>query len=85
MIALYKPGNTHIIRGIPCISQRFKNSGLKQLLNDGWKVRPEDTIRDTANCSLSVGEIRKKARELKIKNYNRRPIDELLHEINNHQ
>ena len=44
MIALYKKGNTHTIRGIECEMGRFQNRELEARLNEGWKIKPEDLV-----------------------------------------
>lgn len=44
MLMLYRAGNTHKVRGIECEVGRFQNRSLKTLLDNGWKLRPEDTV-----------------------------------------
>lgn len=41
MIALYRKGDTHTIRGIQCEMQRFPNHQLHNMLNCGWSTSPE--------------------------------------------
>ena len=41
MIALYRKGNSHNVRGIVCEVGRFHSSKLKQRLLEGWVIDPK--------------------------------------------
>jgi len=43
-IALYKPGDTHEIRGVKCTMEVFEIWQLDSCLKDGWKKNPQDTL-----------------------------------------
>jgi hypothetical protein len=40
-IVLYKPGNTHVVRGIECEAGRFEVNELEYALSLGWKKSPK--------------------------------------------
>lgn len=43
-IALYKKGDTHVVRGVTCEMARFEINEMENALSLGWKKSPEDTI-----------------------------------------
>lgn len=81
MIVLYKKGNTHTVRGVACIAGRFYVEELEQALSDGWITNPAKLKRKQEK-KQGVTELRKKAKELGIKNYGRKSIEELKAEMN---
>ena len=44
MIALYRKGNTHVIRGVKCEMGRFETKRLQGCLNSGWVTNPQDLL-----------------------------------------
>ncbi|MEE9311618.1 MAG: hypothetical protein V3V10_04320 [Planctomycetota bacterium] len=44
MIALYRKGATHTIRGVTCEMGRFETKRLQSLLNSGWVTNPQDLL-----------------------------------------
>jgi hypothetical protein len=42
MIALYRPGDTHTVKGVKCKLGRFPNSELAVRLSEGWLTNVED-------------------------------------------
>lgn len=41
MIALYRKGATHTIRGVTCEMGRFETKRLQSLLDSGWVTNPQ--------------------------------------------
>jgi hypothetical protein len=41
-IVLYKPGNTHTVRGVECEAGRFEVNELENALSLGWKKDPKE-------------------------------------------
>lgn len=61
MIVLYKPGNIHTIRGVPCIREYFSPHDLEACLKQGWKQSPEETIEGVKENGVPVGEEKQNA------------------------
>lgn len=63
-IALYKPGHTHLIRGVHCEMRMFPNSKLQAALKAGWKADPNEVRAEAVKASdelANTAEKRKKA------------------------
>lgn len=45
MIALYKKGDTHKVRGIECTVARFEIIEMEDKLKEGWLKSPEELIK----------------------------------------
>lgn len=45
-IALYKKGNTHIIKGVECEMTLCQVSSLQNMLNAGWVANVKDLVED---------------------------------------
>ena len=56
MIALYKKGNTHKIRGVECEMGRFQNRELDARLKEGWKISPEELIQKRGRPKKEMNE-----------------------------
>jgi len=59
MIALYRKGNTHVIRGVKCEMGRFETKRLQGCLNSGWVTNPQDLLEvekvvEVVECSSDV-------------------------------
>lgn len=83
MLVLYKAGSTSLVRGVKCETKLVKVSQLQQALKEGWSTKLPGTSK-----AEPLKFIRKLAKDAKLKNYARRPLDELeaeLNEISNNQ
>lgn len=89
MIALYKEGDTHIVRGIACEILRCKARQLADKLNEGYVTTPEELYKkptkDEADANnsgkLSTNEIREAAKTAGIEDYNTKRIKTLKAEL----
>ena len=80
-IVLYKPGNSHIIRGVPCEYRICKGRSLKQHLDDGWFISPEECYPEESEEDKEEDAIRKAAKEAGISNWYNKGIDKLVEEL----
>ena len=85
-IILYKPGSTHKIRGVPCEYKICEGHSLKQHLEDGWFITPEECYPEPILVPTYVEEepvdaVREKAKEAGISNWYNKGVDKLKEEL----
>ena len=93
-IALYKPGNAHIVRGVRCEYKICEGHSLKQHLKDGWFLSPEDcylepeeVVEEPVPYEPESTETEKKtavreaAKEAGISNWYNKSIERLVEEL----
>lgn len=80
MIALYRAGTSHIIRGVQCEMTRCRADRLQAHLRAGWVTDPKELIKEEEE--LSNKEVRAAAKEAGLEGWDTRRIGKLKEALN---
>lgn len=94
-IQLYKEGNTHTVRGVPCELCNFHIEDMESALKDGWYRKPGEWLKEAKSETQEEQKempksdpnhpVRQAAKEADIDGWDSKRISTLEKELNGTQ